>query len=212
MVGREDDFENIDEIVWYLMDLAEEEVSSNTKTIEKTTEQVGKMKYTKRVATIDKISASSEYTNIVASNGVVTGSYTEYAVHADRVTDTIDYTNAVMSKDKVSKISYLEKLNKANSAKEIKKLKIIRVLENTKKGLNAVNDTTKNITSNEGKTGTEIIKGIVKKNTFVNAVDKYIYSVPTSADATSEDYLKGIGGSNVKKMWGLWGTITRDAV
>lgn len=187
------------------------DVSTNTKTIEKTTEQIGKMKYTKRVATIDKISASSEYTNIVASNGAVTGSYTEYAAHADRVTDTIDYTNAVMSKDKVSKISYLEKLDKASSPKEIKNIKITRALENTQKGLNIINDTTKNITSNEGKTGTEIIKGIVKKNTFVNAVDKYIYSVPTSADATSEDYLKGIGGNNGKKIWGLWDTITSDA-
>lgn len=120
--------------------------------------------------------------------------------------------NAVMSKDKVSKISYLEKLDKASSQKEIEQLKVKRILDNTQKGLNNISSTTKDITSNKDKTGTEIIKGIVKKNTFVNAVDKYIYSVPTSADATSEDYLKGIGGSNVKKMWGLWGTITRDAV
>lgn len=187
------------------------ELTANSKTFEKTTEQIGKTKYTKRVATIDKISAGSEYTNIVASKGVATGSYTEYVAHADRVTDTIDYTNAVMSKDKVSKISYLEKLDKASSQKEIEQLKVKRILDNTQKGLNNISSTTKDITSNKDKTGTEIIKGIVKKNTFFGAVDKYIYTIPTSSDATAEDYLKGIGGSTGSKIYGLWDTITSDA-
>lgn len=119
--------------------------------------------------------------------------------------------NAVMSKDKVSKISHLEKLDKASSQKEIEQLKVKRILDNTQKGLNNISSTTKDITSNKDKTGTEIIKGIVKKNTFFGAVDKYIYTIPTSSDATAEDYLKGIGGSTGSKIYGLWDTITSDA-
>lgn len=188
-----------------------DDLAATQKTIEKTSENAGKIKYTKKVATIDNISASSEYNSVVASNGVVTTEYTEYAAHAERTTKTIDYTNATMSKDKVSKISYYDKLNSASSPAEVKALKTKHTLETTKTVLEKTNSYVTDLSDTNGKNGREIITGIVKKNTFVNAVDKYVYSLPTKDDATWEDYAKGIGGSNAGKVWKMIDEIIEPA-
>lgn len=185
--------------------------SVTQKTIEKTSETAGKTKYTKKVATIDKMTASSEYNSVVASNGVVTGEYSEYAAHAERTTRTIDYTNATMSKDKVAKISYAEKLNNASSAKEVQQIKRNHTWSSIEKGIKNTSNITKELTSGGGKNGREIISNIVKKNNFGSAVDKYVYSLPTKDDATWEDYTKGVGGSNAGKLWNLYDSITEPA-
>lgn len=187
-----------------------DDVSVTQKTIEKTSETAGKTKYTKKVVTIDKMSASSEYNSMVASNGVVTSEYAEYAAQADRTTRTIDYTNATMSKDKVAKISYAEKLQNATTPQEVSKLKTTHTLSNIEKTLKTTSGLTSDLTSGP-KNGREIISNIVKKNTFGNAFDKYVYSLPTKDDATLEDYLKGLGGSNAGKAWSLYDTITEPA-
>lgn len=188
-----------------------DDVQATSKTIEHTSKEIGNTKYTQRVKTVDKISVSSEYNSVVASNNVVTEGYSEYALQAERSTKTIDYTNAMMTKDKVSKISYLEKLNNASSASEATKLKVGRGLGYAEKGFKTISGASKTLTSG-GKTATEVIYDIAKKNTVINGIDKYVYSLPTDSDATGTDYLKGIGGSNGGKVWSLYETISgKDA-
>lgn len=190
---------------------ATDDTKVTAKTVEKTSKEIGRTKYTQRVKTIDKVSVTSEYNSVVSSNNVVTEGYAEYAMQAERSKKTIDYTNAMMSKDKVSKISYLEKLNKANTSSEIARLKTGHRLGYLEKGLKSINGMTKTVTS-DGKSPTEIIYNIAKKNTVINGIDKYVYSLPTKDGATIEDYLKGIGGSNGGKLWSLFETISgKDA-
>ncbi len=184
-----------------------EKTNITETTLEKSVEKVGKTEKVNRVLKIDKASSASEYKSITASNGVITERFAGYEQQVQRTTTTIDYTNALMSKDKVSKISDLKKLQDANP-NQIKKLKWTQGLKTVQKIGQTTGDVTKNLTSLKDKTVTEIVKDIATKNTFISAVDKYGYSVPTGENADAKDYLKGIGGSNAGKVWNLWDTIS----
>lgn len=187
-------------------------VKATSTTVENTTKEIGKTKYTQRVRTVDKLNVTSEYNSVVASNNVVTEGYANYTVQAERCTKTVDYTNAVMSKDRASKISYvkeLDKLNKAGAVSEARTLKTNHALRNIEKGFKSIESTTKVLTG-DGKNAREVIYNIAKKNTVINGIDKYVYSLPTKDDATGKDYLKGMGGSTGGKVRSLYETIVGD--
>ena len=190
---------------------ATDDMTATSTTIEKTAKESGKIKYTQRVKTIDKMSLTSEYSSIVTSNNVVTEGYAEYAIQAERSSKTIDYTNAVMSTDKVSKISYYDKLHEASSASEISRLQSEHRYKIAQKGLKGIGEITKTVTSG-GKSATEVVYNIAKKNTFISGIDKYVYSLPTKEDSTAEDYIKGIGGTTGGKVWSLFETISGKGV
>lgn len=185
-----------------------EKIKMTEKTLEKSAQEIGKTKYTKSVISINKFSGTSEYTSVVASNGIVTGSYTEYAVQAQKSAKTIDYTNAIMSKDTVSKISDLKKIQDAVTPGQITKQKWSHGLKQVQNIGQTGGKITKDLTRLKDKTVTEIVKDIATKNNFINAVDKYVYSIPTGENANVNDYLKGIGGSNAGKVWNLWKMVS----
>lgn len=187
-----------------------DEITENATTLQKSVKKIGNIEYKSRSVTIEKLSRSSEYASVVASNGAETWGFAKYAVQADRTKQTIDYTNAFMSKDKVSNISYLTKLKNVSSNAELQKLKTEHILKVAEKGVKAVGNMFETATSLEGKTAKEQIIEFAKKNTAVNAVDKYIYALPTEEGASAKDYVRGIGGSSGGEVWTLWDTLQAD--
>ena len=201
---------NLDDISAYAMNYSDD-IAINTTSVEKIHNFVQNPNieniptYTKRTMTFDNFKATSDYSTAVASNGIMTESFTEYAAQADRVTTSIDYSNAFMTNKKLSDIQYLEDLNNVDKNRTGVKLK--RYMSNTSNVLNTSATGLDLLSSNDKNTGLTIAKDIAKKNKAVSAFDKYVYSVPTNEDTDTKDYLGGVGGSNRKSIEDSWKKI-----
>lgn len=150
-----------------------------------------------RTATYNKGNVSTEYKSMVASNNVVTQEYSTYVAHAEASSTVIDYTNAASSTKSVAA---------AKAANDSALKKGLTAVKDT--GSQIANTTTYLKASDEDRTESTI-HNLVKKNYFVNQVDKYIVKYDTAKD---EGYLFGDTGKKLDSLGSqVWKNLTEPA-
>lgn len=191
---------NADEIGDTTIDItkASSDMEYKSATFEKkvTVNEKGKKTVT-RTARYNKANASTEYKSIVASNNVLTQEYSTYVVHAEASSTVIDYTNATSSAKSVAA---------AKAANDSLFKKGLTAVKNT--GSNVATVTTFLKASEEDRLESTV-HNIVKKNYFVNQVDKYIIKYDTAKDKA---YLFGDTGKKLDSLGKqVWKNITEPA-